>query len=142
MADAKTQVTDATPAEHFATLAPESRQQEARQLHDIFTAVTGESGDVWTGGIVGYGKYDYRYASGRTGTWMRTGFAMRKSAISIYLMSDLNSHAELLQQLGPHRTGASCLYIKRLGAVDLQVLQKLIAQSYEDMGCGNIDHRK
>ena len=55
------------------------------------------------------------------------GFASRKSDLVLYLMGGLEPHADLLAELGPHKIGKSCLYVKRLEAVDQAVLKKLIA---------------
>jgi hypothetical protein len=37
----------------------------------------------------------------------------------------------LLERLGPHKTGKSCLYVKRLADIDLDVLRTLVTRSME-----------
>ena len=77
--------------------------------------------------IVGFGSYHYKYASGREGDWFLTGLAPRKQDLTIYLgTGEFRQRAALLKKLGRHRTGRSCLYIKKLADVDLEVLQELI----------------
>ncbi len=68
-------------------------------------------------------------ASGREGDWFKVGFSPRKQNLTVYLsLSDVASEYEaLLDRLGKHSTGKSCLYIKRLEDVDQQVLEELIA---------------
>jgi hypothetical protein len=39
-----------------------------------------------------------------------------------------------LARLGPHRLGKSCLYIKRLAAVDEAVLAEIIRKGLDDLG--------
>jgi hypothetical protein len=51
----------------------------------------------------------------------------------MYLMSGFDGQQELLAQLGPHKTGKSCLYVRDLERIDLGVLRRLIARSLEQM---------
>jgi len=78
---------------------------------------------------VGFGRYTYKYASGRTGEWMTTGFSPRKDNLTLYLMSGFDDLAGLMGRLGKYKTGKGCLYIKRLSDVDLGVLRELVAGS-------------
>jgi hypothetical protein len=82
---------------------------------------------------VGFGSYHYKYASGREGDWLLTGFSPRKQNLTVYIMSGFNRHDELLKKLGKYKTGKSCLYINKLGDVDLEVLEELIYQSVDYM---------
>lgn len=99
--------------------------------------VTALEPTMWGPSIIGYGSYHYKYESGREGTMCRGGFSPRKAAMTIYLMGNYCNHqAEadaLFAQLGKHTTGKSCLYIKKLADVDLAVLERLIALSWECM---------
>ena len=96
--------------------------------------VTGEKAVMWGDSIVGFGTYHYVYASGREGDWPVTGFAPRKQALTLYIMSGFDQYDELLARLGKHSTGKSCLYIKRLSDVDVDVLRELVAESVAHMG--------
>jgi hypothetical protein len=60
---------------------------------------------------------------------MLTGFSPRKRTLTVYIMSGFAAHRTLLPKLGPHSTGASCLYIKRLEDIDLKVLTAIIKNS-------------
>ena len=133
MADAKTKLLDVRFDDWVAADVPEARQDEARRLDALFRDATGFAPQVWTGGIVGYGAYDYTYASGRTGTWMATGFAPRKARISVYIMPGYSDFGPILDRLGPHSKGKSCLYITRLARVDLSVLQELVRAGLNDL---------
>mgnify|MGYP006217415895 CR=1 FL=1 len=81
--------------------------------------------------IIGFGKYRYRYDSGREGEMLRVGFSPRKTNLALYLTSKPPAYADHLTSLGKHKTGASCLYINKLPDVDLQVLESLVAASWE-----------
>lgn len=133
MAELKTRVSDIPFAEWSEAVEPAARREEARALDKLFRDVTGFDAQIWTGGIVGYGAYDYTYASGRTGTWMATGFAPRKAKLSIYIMPGYADFGPILQRLGPHSKGKSCLYVTRLGRIDQSVLGELIAAGLRDL---------
>lgn len=132
MSGQKTQPTDIPVTTHFEGLS-DRRRQEAETLIALFKEVTGDQPVVWTGNIVGFGLYKYSYKSGRTGSWLRTGFAARKAKLSIYIMDGFGDKAEMLERLGPNKTGVSCLYITRLAQIDLAVLKELIAACVASM---------
>ena len=48
-------------------------------------------------------------------------------------MAGFERYDELMQRLGKHTTGKSCLYIKRLSDVDLPTLKELVKQSVGDV---------
>ncbi|HEX9794897.1 MAG TPA: DUF1801 domain-containing protein [Planctomycetota bacterium] len=83
--------------------------------------------------MVGFGSYDYKYASGQEGDWPLCGFSPRKSALTLYIMAGFQGQDDLMQQLGKHTTGKSCLYIKKLEDVHLPTLKKLIQKSVAHM---------
>ncbi len=83
--------------------------------------------------MVGFGSYHYKYASGREGDWFLTGFSPRKNDLTVYIMNGFSAYPELMAKLGMHRTGKSCLYIKKLEDIDLTILKKLIRSSLIDM---------
>ena len=109
------------------------RRADARQLLDLMQTVTGEPPKMWGPGIVGFGKYHYRYASGREGDSLVVGFAPRKRNLVIYIMPGFSDYGELLGKLGKFRTGRSCLYVNKLDDVDLQLLEQLVRESVEEM---------
>ena len=85
---------------------------------------------MWGAGIVGFGVYRYRYASGREGDSPLAGFSPRRQHLVIYLIGGFESrYRPVLGRLGPHQTGKGCLYIKRLDAVDPGALRELIDRS-------------
>ena len=88
---------------------------------------------MWGDSIVGFGSYRYKYASGRQGDWMLTGFSPRKQNLTLYIMSGFDDYESLLADLGKHKTGKACLYIKKLEDIDLVVLRELVRQSVAHM---------
>lgn len=134
MAELKTTPNAADPRAFIDGVENERRRKDAERLLEVFESVTGEKPKMWGNSIVGYGQYDYRYESGRTGTWMKTGFSPRKQATTLYIMPGFDEYESLLARLGPHTTGKSCLYVKSLDQIDMDVLEELIATSFEAMG--------
>ena len=108
------------------------QQSDATTLINLFREVTHQEPVLWRGGMIGFGQYHYRYATGHEGYAMTCGFAMRKTNITLYLLTDAYLHPEredhLLNQLGAVQ-GKSCFYVKRLENIDLTILKQLIARS-------------
>lgn len=129
MPENKTKPTDASVASYLAAIADATRRQDCEALVRLMARASGEPPVMWGSSIVGFGRYRYRYASGREGESCLSGFSARKGDISVYLMADFPQREELLARLGRHRTGKACLYLRRLGDVDLEVLERLVAGS-------------
>jgi hypothetical protein len=115
-------------ADAFIAAVPgAARRDDAQKLSGLLTAWTGESPVMWGAGIVGFGSYRYRYDSGHEGTAALVGFAPRKAHLVLYLVGGVQDrYPELLEQLGPHKVGTGCLYLKRLDDVNLEVLRILV----------------
>lgn len=129
MAELKTRPTDAPVDAFIAAVEPEERRQDCQTVMDIMARATGESPRMWGPSIVGYGTYSYSNQAGKNFEWMITGFSPRKAALTLYIMAGFDGHEALMSGLGHHKTGKSCLYIKRLSDVDLTVLEELVARS-------------
>jgi hypothetical protein len=94
---------------------------------------------MWGASIVGFGRCRYKYESGREGEWMLIGFSPRKGDLTLYIMPGVGHFPDLLARLGRHKTGKSCLYIKRLDDIDLDVLRELVAKSVDKMAGRRVD---
>ncbi len=121
----KTVATQSDPAAFLAGLS-EAKWAEAERLDAIFREVTGWVPRMWGPSIVGYGRYHYRYESGREGDFLATGFAPRAHGFSVYIMPGYAEFGPILERLGKHKMGKSCLEIRRLGDIDEAVLAELI----------------
>ena len=133
MSDPKTTPTGASVSDFLDTIEDAARREDARALTRLMGEVTGEAPEMWGPAIVGFGRYRYRYASGREGDWMLTGFSPRKREFSVYIMAGFQGSQALLARLGRHRTGKSCLYIRRLADVDPAVLEELVRRSVQQL---------
>ncbi len=129
MSEPKTRPTDASVDDYLDEIEDETRRQDCRTLVRIMKKVTGAKPRMWGPSIVGFGTYHYKYASGREGDWPLTGFSSRKRELTLYIMAGFSRYDELMAKLGKHKTGKSCLYVKRLADVDLKVLERLVTAS-------------
>ncbi|MBD8530758.1 MULTISPECIES: DUF1801 domain-containing protein [unclassified Massilia] len=121
-----------TPADahgYLAAIDDPVRRADCQALAALMERITGAPPVMWGASIVGCGSYHYRYASGREGDAPLAGFAPRKGDISIYLSCDLEARADLLAQLGRHKIGKACLYVRRLDEIDMAVLEQLVRES-------------
>ena len=116
-------------------VTPEKRRRDAGKLLELMARVTGEPPRLW-GTIIGFGRYHYKYPTGREGDVAAAGFAPRKAATTIYLVDGIGRYGAQLERLGPHTTGVGCLYIKDLEKIDLSVLENIVAESYRTLTDG------
>ncbi|MCI2399357.1 DUF1801 domain-containing protein [Aliiroseovarius subalbicans] len=133
MAQNKTQPTDASLATFLDKVEPARRRDDARALDALFREVTGFEPVLWGPSIVGYGRYHYRYDSGREGDFLATGFSPRKANLSLYIMPGYADFSGILDRLGKHKLGKSCLYINKLDDIDPEVLKELIRAGLKDL---------
>lgn len=133
MAEPKTQPSNASVAAFLAAVADPQRRADCKVLLAMMRAATGEPGKMWGASIVGFGSYRYRYASGREGEWPVIGFSPRKGDLTVYLMPGFAPMGEMLSKLGKHKTGKSCLYLKRLAEVDVAVLKSIVELAVKAM---------
>lgn len=133
MADAKTVRTPASVAAFLEAANPPLRRDEGRLLDELFRRVTGWTPRMWGPSIVGYGRYSYVYESGRSGEMCATGFSPRKAEIVVYVLTGYAGLEPLLAQLGKHRLGQSCLYIRKLSDIDMTALEQIIRQGLEGL---------
>lgn len=120
---------------HLDGVTSEKRRRDAQTLLELMGRATGESPQLWRG-LIGFGQYHYKYASGREGDAPAAGFAPRKAATTVYLLDGVGRYEKQLEQLGPHTTGVGCLYIKDLTQIDLSVLEAIVAESYRNLTAG------
>lgn len=120
----------AASVEAFLAAVPDARRREdARALDALMQSVVGTAPTMWGPAIVGYGRFRLRYDGGREQDWMLVGFSPRKAALVLYVTGGFDGHEALLERLGRHTTGTSCLYVKRMEDIDMDVLRELVERS-------------
>lgn len=125
---------------YVSKVTPAARRRDAVAMVALMREITGRDPELWTGGIIGFGTCHYRYPTGTEGDSPVIGFAPRKTASTIYLLDGIDAHRPDLADLGPHTTGVGCLYVQDLGRVDLEVLQRIVAESHRHVRAGGGDY--
>ena len=133
MAENKTMATGASVTAFINSIGDEQKRADARKVAAMMRKATGKRARMWGTSIVGYGTYHYKYASGREGDFLMTGFSPRKQALTVYVIPGFSHFETLMNKLGKYKTGKSCLYIKRLSDIDEKILEQLINRSVKHM---------
>ncbi len=139
MAELKTKETAESVSAFLKKIADKTRREDCLAVVDIMRDVTKEEPKMWGSSIVGFGRYHYKYESGREGEWMITGFSPRKGDLTLYIMPGFEPFPDLMKRLGKYKTGKSCLYIKKLADVDVDVLRELVTVSVNKMAAKRIN---
>jgi Domain of unknown function (DU1801) len=129
----KTKPTEIGVNAFIEAVTDERQRAEARKIAAMMERLSGHKPRMWGPSIIGFGSYHYKYESGREGEMCRIGFSPRKGNTVLYLVDGFLGHGELLAKLGKHKTGKSCLYIRRLLDVDEAVLEQLCVESLKWM---------
>lgn len=127
----KTVPSSRSVADFVAEIDDTQQRSDTIALIELMRDVTSHEPVLWGQNIIGFDEFTYKYASGRTGTWMKIGFSPRKGMISLYITVDVGKLSAELNHLGKHKTGKGCIYIKRLADVDRSVLRRMIEYAYE-----------
>jgi len=133
MAELKTKPNKVSVEKFLKSIKDEKKREDSFKVLELMKKITKEDPIMWGPSIVGFGKYHYKYASGREGDWFLTGFSPRKQNLTLYIMSGFKRYNELMKKLGKHKTGSSCLYINKLEDIDMKVLKELIKESVKYM---------
>lgn len=125
----KTKETNAS-VKKFIDAVPDARKRiDARAINALMKKITKEKPKMWGPSIVGYGRYRLVYSNGMEADWPLAAFSPRKPNLTIYLLPEFKDRDALMERLGPHKNGKSCLYIKSLREIDMKILEQLIRSS-------------
>jgi len=129
MTKPKTQKNDASVDQFLAGIEDDQRRTDCEAVLELMKGLTGEPAVMWGKAMVGFGSVHYR---GKTsaGDWFHVGFSPRKQNLVLYLHCELEKQAALLEKLGKHKIGKSCLDILKLEDVHVPTLKKLIKKAY------------
>lgn len=131
MAELKTKVNKASVENFLKKVTDVKKREDCFIIFEMMKKITKEEPKMWGPSIVGFGKYHYKYESGREGDFFISGFSPRKQNLTIYIMPGFGRYEELLEKLGKYKNSISCLYIKKLEDVDLKILEKLVLESFK-----------
>ena len=128
MTELKTQKNDASVEKYLAGIKDEQQHADCLAVLELMQELTGDPAIMWGKAIVGFGSFHYR---GKTteGDWSPVAFSARKQNLVLYLHCELEKQAALLEKLGKHKIGKSCLYLKKLEDAHLPTFKKLIIKA-------------
>ena len=129
MAEIKTRKTTASVKEFLDEKTEGERRRYCQAVLKLMKEVTKDQPKMWGPSIVGFGSFQLVYANGKAADWPVAAFSPRKTDLTLYLTPEFESKAALLAKLGTHKTGKSCLYLKRLSDVNMTVLKQLVTDS-------------
>lgn len=127
----KTQPTKVSVYDFIAAVENEERRKDTETLIRMMKKITKKLPVMWGPSIIGFDQVHYKYESGREGDMGAMGFSPRKTNLAVYIVEGVSKHKDLLDKLGPHKTGKVCLYIKRLADIDLKILEQILTKSYK-----------
>ena len=125
----KTKPTEVSVQAYIDAVVDEKQRADAKKIVELMQRLTGHAPKMWGPSIIGFGSYRYKYDSGREGDMCRIGFSPRKGQTVLYITDGYDKYAPLMAKLGKHKTGRSCLYVKRLSDIDEAVLEQLCVES-------------
>jgi len=129
----KTQENEGDVAAFLENVENPKRRADAQVVLEMMTRITGWPAKMWGAAIIGFGKYHYKYESGREGDFMRVGFSPRKANLVVYILPGYTDYSEILNRIGKYKKGKSCLYINKLADIDMAVLEELVVAGLADM---------
>ncbi|GAA3818933.1 DUF1801 domain-containing protein [Amycolatopsis tucumanensis] len=123
-----------TPDSYIDAL-DEPRRSDIRALHELIRDTAPELAPTTAFGMLGYGPYHYRYASGREGDSTVIALKSNKNYISLYVSAVVGgrylaeSYADSLPKAS---IGKSCIRFKRLADLDTGVLAEIFRLAREN----------
>ena len=132
--------------EEFLASLPDDRRDTMTTLHQAIRKAAPKLAPFLTSGmgpspLIGYGKYHYKYASGREGDWFTVGLASGKSDYALHICVG-GEGGYLVEQnaaeLGKVKTGRSCINFKKLEELNLAAAMKLVKQAEKFGGMGAV----
>jgi hypothetical protein len=132
--------------DEFLAALPADRRDTMATLHKaIRKAVPKLAAAIMTGmgpsPIIGYGKYHYKYASGREGDWFLIGLAAAKNNYSLHIcVGDKEGYLveRNAAKLGKVKTGRTCINFKKLEDLNLAAAMSLVKQGAKTGGMGAV----
>lgn len=132
MAQNKTVETEAS-VPGFISKFDEARQADIHTVIRIMQEVTGLPAKMWGTAIIGFDSYHYIHDSGREGDMAKVSFSPRSSSLAFYIGTQFADYDALKESLGKHTMSGSCMHIKKLSDVNLDVLRQMITNAYAYM---------
>lgn len=120
-----------TPEDYIAQI-DEPRKSQIITLFNLIRKTAPTLSPYMQSGMIGFGKYHYKYASGREGDWFTIGLASQKNYISVYICATMDNKylaEEYKNKLPKANIGKSCIRFKSTDDIDLNILTELIKKA-------------
>ena len=133
--------TSATSPEEYIAALPEPRRHDVEQIHAFIQKTLPPLKPHILSGMIGYGTYHYRYASGKEGDWSLIALASQKNYISLYVCSieDGTYIAETYTDKLPNASiGKSCIRFKSVDDIDFTILAEIIKKAQKNGSAGQV----
>ena len=127
----KGQLNVKTPAEYIAAV-DDKRRADVAALDALVRKHAPKLEPVIMGGMLGYGPFHYRYASGREGDASKIAIASNAQYISLYCSAaDAEGYVapRYVDRLPKASIGKTCVRFKKLADLDEKALVALIKQT-------------
>ncbi len=124
--------TNAQTPEEYISQIDEPRKSQIAQLFNLIHKTAPTLSPYMQSGMIGFGKYHYKYASGREGDWFMIGLASQKNYISVYVCATLDNKyiaEDYKEKLPKASIGKSCIRFKSIEDIDLAILTELIERA-------------
>ena len=108
---------------------PEPYRADARALHKLIRASVPELKPFLSSGMIGYGPYHYRYATGREGDTFVVGLAGRKTGLALHVTLAVDGKyltETFADRVGKADVGKSCIRFRRLSDLDQKTIVTLL----------------
>ena len=92
MAENKTKENKASVEDYLNRVEDDIKRKDCFLLLQMMEKITHKPAKIWGKQLVGFGRYHYKYASGREGDYFLTGFSPRKNNLSIYIMPGFKNY--------------------------------------------------
>lgn len=109
----------------------EPRRSDVRELDRLIRRTAPSFEPSVMSGMLAYGRYRYRSASGREGEWCRIGLASNRKSISLHVLAadERGSLVDTYRDRLPKADiGKTCVRFSSLDDVDVEVLRQLIEE--------------
>ena len=127
----KGQLDVTTPAEYIAAV-DDARRADIAALDALIRTHAPDLEPVIMGGMLGYGPFHYRYASGREGEACKLSVASNASYISLYCFAtDEDGYVaeRYVDRLPKASIGKTCVRFKKLADLDEEALAALVEET-------------
>jgi hypothetical protein len=119
-------------AAEYIEAADAAKRADLKALHQLIRKTLPDLKPCIVHGMIGYGPYHYRYATGREGDSARVVLASNKTGFSVYVSAVDQKGRYLAEQakakLGKASVGKSCIRFKKLADLDVAALRDVLEQ--------------